>query len=335
MMKNDQEGDLHPQLELPHTQILHVLANYDPDLAIETIERFKAGIMNQVFALHLTNGQRLVLRYLAAPDGANKARKEALVNRLLAMTGIPVPMPLYTEITEDAGYIVSTYLPGDMLSEALPTMDEATAARLYANLGTTLARIHTVTLKQFGEIGYPVSGPEMASGYELTHTFDSWRELFNAMNAFHLQSLVDTEYTDLVAPVRAYLDARASLVPDVCEPSLLHMDFHASNLLVMDDQVCGVLDVEGAIAGHAEFGLMRTELLHFRDERRRFRDVFLQAYGEVLALSRDYESRFNLYYMADLLRRMHGMLVYEQRSGPVLTPQKRETREQVEMLLWG
>ena len=334
-MKNDQQDDLLHQLELPHTQIRSVLANYDPDLSIDAIERFEAGIMNQVFALHLTNGQRLVLRYLAAPGGANKARKEALVNRLLAMTGIPVPVPLYTEIIEDAGYVISTYLPGTMLREALPTMEEAAAVRLYANLGATLAHIHTVTLKQFGEIGYPVRGPEMASDYELTHTFDSWRELLDAMNAFHLQSLADTEYADLVAPVRAYIDARASLVPDVCEPSLLHMDFHAGNLLVMDDKVCGVLDVEGAIAGHAEFGLVRTELLHFRDERRRFRDDFLQAYGEVLALSSDYGVRFNLYYMADLLRRMHGMLVYEQRNGPALTPQKRETREQVEMLLAG
>jgi aminoglycoside phosphotransferase (APT) family kinase protein len=334
-MANEQNIQPIPAHELSHRQIERVLATYDPDLAIETVERFKAGIMNQVFALHLTNGERLVLRYLAAPGGANKARKEAMVNRMLAMTGIPVSVPLYTAITEDASYIIATFLPGDMLRDALPAMDEATASRLYANLGMILARIHTTTLNQFGEIGYPVSGPELASDYELTHTFATWRELFEAMNTFHLQSLADTEYADLVDAVRAYLDARTFLIPSGCEASLLHMDFHAGNLLVAGDEVYGVLDVEGAIAGHAEYGLVRTELLHFRDERRRFRDAFLATYNQVLPLSAQYELRFNLYYMADLLRRMHGMLVYEQRNGPTLTPQKRETREQVEMLLAG
>lgn len=245
------------------------------------------GYSNENVLLTMDDGGAYVARrYL----GADRSVVETALSRRLAGV-VPVPEVVAT----GDRMLLSRFRPGRMLSEVLA--ETADVAELGRAVGETLARIGTVTFEAPGFFTGTTLEPD---GTEPAEGLDRWvdRCLAEGNAAGHL---TDTEQREL----RAYAARMTPLLEAVHgSRRLVHSDFNPKNLLVVHNEISGVLDWEFAFSGPplTDVGNM------LRDPRPPgFAEAFIAGFegagGFLPPGWRQMSKAIDLYALADFLRR--------------------------------
>lgn len=178
----------------------------------------------QVFRLESPNRETLYLKMVLAPATAS-LRGEA--ERLTWLHG-KVPAPKVLEFHEDAegAHLLTTAVPGSALI-AFNDASDAVKRHLAARLGEALARLHTVDV----------------TGCPFVHVAEHES---NPTPSFEREEARRAEI----------MDELRSRLPAPATPVLLHGDPCLPNVIVMNDELSGFVDL-----GSAELGDPRNDLV--------------------------------------------------------------------------
>lgn len=234
------------------------MSELPPDLTVG-IEPLAGGLSGETWLTEVA-GERAVVRIYA---GRSRQRGPAASETDAALLGwlaglLPVPRVLEVRRGDPEAdlpaLLVTSYLPGELLEDLLPALDDAGLERVGGELGTLLGRLAHVALPRAGlfhdhELGIDPM-PEPLSD------LPRWVE-------YHAPALTGWAEEELTGLRKVAEDAQARLdeVPRTC---LVHSDMNPKNILVDADTlaVTGLLDWEFAHAGspYSDLGnLLRFE----------------------------------------------------------------------------
>ncbi len=208
-----------------------------PELALETVELFRAGQNNQLI---LVNGE-LIFRFPRYGSGADRLRREVAILRA-AGPRLPLATPeyIYYNLEEEAGRAFAGYrmLPGRPLwpQDFQRIGDEGTVERLAEDIATFLQTLHAIPPDTVDIPQAPSDSPA------------AWREIFGRIE--------EVVFPRLTAEARAWTGEQFDAFLGNGEQftfdnALRHGDFGSSNMLYCaeEQRVVGMIDF-----GHAGIG---------------------------------------------------------------------------------
>lgn len=209
-----------------------------PESPVAAVRPVTTGHVNTGYALELEDGAALHLRILSRGPSAWYAERRALA-RLAGRA--PVPEVLAGDAgggAVGAPWLLTTWLPGDRLDLALAR--GADAGPLGSAVGEALAAVHAERMEVAGRWN---SRGELLPWVAHPVVARLGRWLAEETPRARLGPALADALGELV-------EAHAGLLGDVqADPRLVHDDFNATNLLVADGTVTGVVDWEWAQAG--------------------------------------------------------------------------------------
>lgn len=193
-------------------------------------------------------GERSVVRVYGgrgARRGPSAPEVDAAVLRLVR--GL-LPVPEVLEVRRPAvhagtpGLLVTTFLPGELLEQVLPRLDEEGLAVVGESLGHALARLAHVPMLRTGTFA---DSDLRVEPFPAAEDLVAWVDSHATGTA-----LADWVPADLAA-LRDVAEGAQRLLDRLDRVVLVHSDFNAKNLLVDPDtlELTGVLDWEFAHAG--------------------------------------------------------------------------------------
>ncbi|HWG24669.1 aminoglycoside phosphotransferase family protein [Actinospica sp.] len=246
-------GPISPtQRDLGEVEIARYVRDaFGPGVEAVAMAPLSGGGFASVTRIDLSDGRSVVLKVgpsagtgiLAYEDGVvgAEARYLQLVDRHLP--GAPFPRLLHHGVDASPGgseWLITEFLPGVALTAV---EQEADQNAVRADLGATVARLHTITGAHYGYDGCRASGR-------------TWHEAYAAI----IESLLDDAVrwnVRLVAPperVRAAVARGADVLDEVDRPALLHFDLWDGNALCAADAdgrwgLAGLVDGERFLFG--------------------------------------------------------------------------------------
>ena len=215
------------------------------------------GQVNSTGMLILDDGRRLVLRIAPDParadEGPSWLSPFGLRRELAVVAAAPDLAPLlpttvmhdFHGVVVNRDWVLQEVMPGVPLDSLLPSLDDETAATIWAEVGRFMRRLHDYGEQPFGPL---VWGAQ----------FDSWPDLL----AHDLQGLqADAERYGLPRePFRRLggaIERQAGMMAGVA-PALIHSDLNPGHIFVTDDDEDGTLHLGGVI--DLEYGRMADPL---------------------------------------------------------------------------
>jgi fructosamine-3-kinase len=232
-----------------------VRAHVDPALTVTRIEPLHGGMVNQVVRWR-TDGEPadIVAKLTPAPDhGGFRGEYESL-DFYRRQTRFPVPEP-YACVSGEAGFagtaLLMQMLPGRHLGDA--RLDPAGMEQVQSDLARHVADLHEHKRARYG----PATDPD--AGY------DRWLDHFGPAIGREYEAVADRLQPDSRRVVRDLLDHLDDWLPETGDPTLVHGDLWATNILV-DDRP-GPMDrpaISGFVDGHARYSEVEFELAYLR-----------------------------------------------------------------------
>ncbi|MFJ6695327.1 phosphotransferase family protein [Streptomyces sp. NPDC091272] len=272
------------------------------DARVTRIEALEGGTFNSAYRITLTGtGERTVVLKVSPPPGTplmtyeyGIMRTEAqYYTRLEAVPDVPAPRLIaadFDRVVIDSDYLLMTHLEGTPWNVLRPGIDARDRARLRADLGGTIGRLHCLRGDGFG---YPQRGtPATGAG---------WRTAFEGMvrdvcadaRRYRVALPVDTGH------VLGLVSRWGALLDEVTVPTLVHFDLWDGNVLLTErngrPEISGLIDGERAFWGDPLADLVAPAL--FDDIARD--PAFLARYRSLTGgpdrLTRDEHRRIALY----------------------------------------
>jgi Ser/Thr protein kinase RdoA (MazF antagonist) len=231
------------------------------------------GNEQQVFIVETDRGMR-VIKFPPTRDPGMAAR-EAYACTLLRGK-IPVP----EIVIRGDGFLIETFLPGEMLSEAQLTEEEQEL--VYAALGRAVRIMHTVEAEGYGEMQSHRKGLHAKLGRHIGH-----------VSRQHLPPLGDTgllsdrETALLVSSIKRGWER----VGD--ESVLLHFDLLDTNVLTEAGRLTGLIDFGDLSCGPRAYDLAK---FYIEKEATPHLAHFLSGYGETDIGEIEYFALLHLLY---------------------------------------
>ena len=207
----------------------------------ERIRPIAGGDLSQVFRIDLLDG-----RVLAAKCGRHVAI-EADMLRAIRNTGVAAPR---VERTED-----------DIL---LMAFVESDGSRGWADIGTQLARLHSVTRERYGWHADYTFGDVVLDNAQT----DDWPEFWFAQRLVKTAAPLEADWRHRVEALEKPLE---DILPASPAAALLHGDLWAGNILTHAGKLAALID-PACYYGHAEVDLAMLTLFGSPDEG--FRDAY-------------------------------------------------------------
>jgi aminoglycoside phosphotransferase (APT) family kinase protein len=188
-----------------------------------------------------------VIRFNARDAQLPKFQCEKIAFKLLKNC-ISVPeLLVLDESKKDApyDYIICKKIESKNLEQNWPSLSEVDRNNLAYQAGQLLAKIHSVSLENFGEISE--FGPFLQS--------KTWSEYLRHNLNYHLNEAMRLDLF-VSTSQKVFLDlfeSSVQLLDSVQVPKLIHGDFHLGNLLFFKQKITGVLDFEWSCAGDPLF----------------------------------------------------------------------------------
>jgi aminoglycoside phosphotransferase (APT) family kinase protein len=271
---------LKPNLDVSSAQAQAIIDRAAAGRTATRISELQGGEISAVFEIELAGGPpNLVLKVY--PDSMQwKMRKEVTVSRLLeGRLRVPAPRVILADDTKallDLNFLVMTKLDGKSLLALEAGLDKAELYSVYAEMGQVLRDIRGIPMEAFGYIGPQGLLPEPFASNRayMSFQFDS------KLDAFAEHGGPDA----LAQRLRAFVERHAPLLDACARPSLCHYDFHTANILAekRDDRLrlCGILDLENAIAGDPLMDIAKTLTYSARGDETK-RTGLLAGYGTI------------------------------------------------------
>ncbi len=175
-------------------------------------------------------------------DGISRFHGERRAYDLLNQAAIPAPHVLLLDDTKmlvPNDFMVMTKVEGQPLIDSWPRLTPQQRQQAAAQAGEILARLHAITLDQFGRL------------YGTQGVFSTWfAYLIDKLTNYGQQAVTGHFITPAVYDrMQAVFHAHRPLLDTVTTPHLIHWDYHFGNLLQQDGVITGLLDFEWALGG--------------------------------------------------------------------------------------
>ncbi|WP_199856849.1 phosphotransferase family protein [Nocardia suismassiliense] len=274
---------------LSEERATEILRQVWPDVVVTEVCPRTGGQLSSVYEVRCSQPADAVIVKVYADQWRWKQAKEVSVYRLLSAYEVgPVPVILRVEPdTALFGYACTamTMLPGVPLSHVSADLDTAQVARVYRQLGATLAAIHRIGQSSYGYLTTRILDPEPDNTAYMTRQFAKKLAEFEELGG-------DLE---LHTGIRNYVAKRTDLFRRCEAPVLCHNDFHEGNVLVehrVDGwKVSGFIDVENAVAADPLLDLAKTDYYAVQGDPVK-RTALVDGYGPLPA---DWAARSALY----------------------------------------
>jgi serine/threonine-protein kinase len=166
------------------------------------------------------SGEELLVRLSMAEEADDKKREISVMEQIAAV-GVIMSRPRYHGLNGDAFYAVYSWVRGESLEDALPTLSEAEQYALGIKAGRVLKTMHTVDAPADRE---------------------PWGSRMRRKIGIHQSRYDDSGiYIPGQEHAKAYIEANLHLLEG--RPQVLqHGDFHPGNLILTPDHEIGVID---------------------------------------------------------------------------------------------
>ena len=205
------------------------------------------GWFNVAYLLRLADGRDVVMK-IAPPPGIEVMTYEkdmlagevAVIRLLEQATSVPVPhVDHYDPSCEiiAAPWFVMTYIPGENFGEVGDAWPADRTQAVWHQIGAANAQLNTIVGDGFGRFGVPGVA--------------TWREAFTGILE---DVLADGERRDVdlgwsYEEVRQAIADHEACLDAVTVPQFCEWDLWASNVMVADDRITGIIDHERAFWG--------------------------------------------------------------------------------------
>lgn len=197
----------------------------------------------EVYVLTLKSSEKVVLKI---PFNSQKLEREKKTLELLnGKVCVPKVINYYEGDDTIPGALLISYIDGEPLTGNI-TED------LSYQMGVMLAKIHSISLKKYGEI-------ETEGESDNPNVYiDSLREIYNKNSVF-CEKVMDSKKLSMCNEIFDYYFSKLPTPDGSC---LIHSDYRMGNILVKDSKVVGIIDFEVANGGLAEadFSLLKSEI---------------------------------------------------------------------------
>ncbi|MDF2868240.1 MAG: uncharacterized protein K0S11_1710 [Gammaproteobacteria bacterium] len=213
-----------------------------------------------VFKIIYPNGTTLILK--AHPREEDYFRELYFLKFFSNL--LPVPKVIQVEPPSATlyGAILMEYLPGNILKKSNLTN------KLAYKIGVLLARIHLNRVNNYGDLTRPNS---LSSDPRVPFT-SKFEEGF-AECSQHLPKII-------LEKARQYYNSHINLLTRVDGPCIIHRDFRPGNVMVVNDELTGIIDWSSARAGFAEEDFCPLELNEWSTKADK-RKCFLDGYTHI------------------------------------------------------
>jgi len=241
-----------------------------------------AGGEQGAFAIVDPEGKRFALKWQAAarPEPFQPARD---VTELLRARGYPLPCYVYDGTIDGTAYLIQEVLPGDPMgtleARYIPRLLELN--ELQAGLAPSPSRAWPVLIIR-----------SVLEGFDKFCVIASLRDY-------------STTTAELLARLQALVTANA----DVALPTndIVHFDFTAANILVVNGEISGVIDWDAPCAGDRAFDL--ATLLFYAGDQPELRAMLVRYYVE-----RASWDTLRLYLAHMIVRQLDWSIRYHERA---------------------
>jgi hygromycin-B 7''-O-kinase len=264
---------------------------------VEAIAAIRGGETNQVFEVRCAGQDQAFVLKMYPDDLRWKMAKEVFVFGLVEhILGLPTPEVL---VADDSGalmpepYLIMRKLPGTLAGSEMASLDLRDIERVYEQVGAILRTFHEVTFDSFGYISTEVVDGHLTNAGYMEHQFAKKIREFAELGG-NPQIRRGAERT---------VASTAFLLAECSQAVLCHDDLHEWNLLVeerdSDWRVCGVLDVENAVAGDPLLDLAKTDYYSVRGDRVKHRGL-LNGFGLLPPRGEEIMRLYRLYHALEL-----------------------------------
>jgi aminoglycoside phosphotransferase (APT) family kinase protein len=295
--------------------------------------KLSGGISSEAFLVESddptqTTTPKFVLRIFRHPDFWWKVEKEASVR---ALTDDPSLFPNLVSLGFDeifnckVGHVIAEYSPGldldAFLIENYPqdSSKKASTTSLLTSFAHKLAKLHSYTVSEWGQIGLPDQQYDNWKQFVSTE-FENELDLIQHLDAkIQVGSASVKQLKKMVPDLRGLLKKhRASL--QLASPRLCHGDARFANFVVNADQmgqpqVTTIIDLESALGGDPEIDIAYIEnWLHFADYPTlipQVKEVFIKEYEKSQHISDQYEQKRLIYHAWRSLSYLKTVLVFD------------------------
>ncbi|MFB7226510.1 phosphotransferase family protein [Streptomyces fimicarius] len=301
-----------PASVTPLARVLDALGVRERDIASRAT--LTGGTYNTVTRVTLADGRDWVVKTPPPHAAGLRYERDLLVNEVAFYTaaaqagGPAIPRVVRSE-TDPASptgpYLVMTARPGRPWHEAGITEESGDAARLRAELGEIVGRLHAVTAAvEHGPGPGPGFRPGPGFGYPAEPfgpLAPTWRTAFTAMTE---AVLADAETFRARLPysvghIRTVLAGAAPILDEVVRPALVHFDLWPGNLLVTGEPgartIGGIVDGERMFWGDPVADFVSLALFGDIERDRDFLDGYARSGGAEVDFTDALRTRLALY----------------------------------------
>jgi fructosamine-3-kinase len=201
-------------------------------VAEERLERLAGGDLSEVLLVRRADGR------LSVAKGGPVAGTEAAMLRSLAAAGVPVP----AVEAEHEGLLLLEFVPNDRVF----------TARAWAELGTTLRRLHGHAGESFGwPVDYRIGTVELDN-----RAGGGWPSFWGEQRLLSTACILDRPWRERIERL---LPRLARLLPARPAAAHLHGDLWGGNILVREGGLAALID-PACYYGHAEVDLAMLTL---------------------------------------------------------------------------
>lgn len=259
----------------------------DRDLTVTAIRRLHGGMVNSVLEL-TTDGEpaRIVVKLNAEPGRGGFRNEFNVLQWYLENTDFPVPEPYGVDTSGEVfpgSCLMMERLPGANLGHArLTSSQTATVERQMARI---IARLHERKRYTYGSA---LESQENGA--------DRWLDRFGPRIWGEFDSVKDRLTEGAQRKIRRVLDSLEDWLPEFGNPTLVHGDLWATNIIVdpTEPRVTGFVD-GGANYAEVEYELAYLLVFHTVGQ------AFFQEYARHHALRPGFETRCRVYWLNTML----------------------------------
>lgn len=271
-------------------------AIYGPGVEILERRQLSGSSLNNVWNLHLSNGEELFLKTNAFAKWKYFTAEEAGLWAIHDTDTIAVPRCLGCGTATGCGFEAPfSFLLMEKLKAAPKTK------QFWETFAVELSKMHRARTKNFvpgGVYGFREDNV-IGTTKQVNTRKNSWVDFFRE-NRLEFQFKLAYDYfgPSEKKNFERILNRLEHLLPEPEYPSLLHGDLWSGNFMTGPDGKAWLID-PAVYVGHREADLAMTELFGG------FSRVFYDAYFEAAAIPKDYHDRRDLYNLYHLLNHLN------------------------------
>lgn len=266
------------------------------------ISRFKKGMINDVFLID----NEYVIKINTGHPNLPKLKKEKDLYDLLQKNKIPVPKIYAYNASRSIikyNYLIMQYVQGNSLSDLWSSMKMNEKLEEVYKIGETLAKIHSITFRNFGEefSNGNFKGPKSYKEFIKKYTDNLSIEL-------RKYKVIDE---DKINSIKNYY--QKNKIFDINpKASLIHGNFIYDNMIVKDREIKAIVDWEWGRAMHNEEEVS-TFIYRVLKEEKDLVKEFRRGYEKILKLDKFFDKRYNAYNLLYYLRVLPSVPTWKHR----------------------